>query len=76
MRSRAISRTKLASLAMLTGDPQEAAVIGHAALDEVRHLTSRRATADIHELARVAAARRTDSGTAALYEHIITVVPS
>ncbi len=41
-RSRAISRTKLASLIMAKGDPRQAAALGHHALDEVCRLTSRR----------------------------------
>lgn len=49
-RSRAISRTKLASLLMATGDPQQAAAIGHQALDEAGSLTSRRAADDLKEL--------------------------
>ncbi|MGW5677381.1 hypothetical protein ACWEV4_20250 [Streptomyces sp. NPDC003860] len=53
-RSRALSRTKLASLVMAKGDPREAAVIGHRALDESGRLTSRRAADDLRELARFA----------------------
>ena len=76
VRSRAISRTKLASLTMLTGDPREAAVIGHAALDEVGHLTSQRAAADIQELAQAAVLQRTGSESESLYERIIALVPA
>ncbi|MBV9022968.1 MAG: hypothetical protein JO362_03975 [Streptomycetaceae bacterium] len=76
VRSRAISRTKLASLTMLTGDPQEATVIGHAALDEVGHLTSRRAAADMHELAQAAVRHRRDSQTESLWDRIIATVPA
>lgn len=54
-RSRAISRTKLAALTMATGDPQEAAVMGNLALDEVGRLTSRRAADDLRQLGNFAA---------------------
>jgi hypothetical protein len=42
-RSRAISRTKLASLLMATGDPRQAAMIGQKAFDSAGSLRSRRA---------------------------------
>jgi hypothetical protein len=51
-RSRAIARTKLASLTMVTGDPVEAAAIGSAALTAAGALRSRRAVDDLRELAR------------------------
>lgn len=54
-RSRALSRTKLASLLMAKADPRHAARIGHDALDEVGRLTSRRAVDDLRELGRFAA---------------------
>ncbi|MEV7841488.1 helix-turn-helix domain-containing protein [Streptomyces albidoflavus] len=53
-RSRAISRTKLASLLMHREDPREAAHIGNRALDEVGPLTSKRARDDLRELGRAA----------------------
>lgn len=49
-RSRTISRTKLASLLMVTGDPRHAAAIGQRALDGVCSLHSKRAIADVREL--------------------------
>jgi hypothetical protein len=52
-RSRAISRTKLASLIMAKGDPVQAISIGHEALDDVGRLTSRRAADDLRELGRL-----------------------
>jgi hypothetical protein len=54
-RSRTISRTKLASLLMVTGDPCKAAAIGNTALDGVASLRSRRAIDDLWELHRLAA---------------------
>ncbi len=49
-RSRTISRTKLASLLMVTGDPRQAAAIGQRALDSAGNLRSRRAIDDLWEL--------------------------
>ncbi|MGW1729343.1 helix-turn-helix domain-containing protein [Streptomyces sp. NPDC002306] len=57
-RSRAISGTKLASLLMAKGDPQQAAVIGHRALDDAGGLTSQRAADDLRELGRFTARHR------------------
>ncbi|WP_326724683.1 helix-turn-helix domain-containing protein [Streptomyces sp. NBC_00243] len=57
-RSRAISRIKLASLVMAKGDPMQAVAIGHAALDDVGLLTSRRAADDLRELGRFSAQHR------------------
>jgi DNA-binding XRE family transcriptional regulator len=52
VRSRAMSRTKLASLHMATGDPHQGAVIGNQALDEAADLSSRRVADDLRELRR------------------------
>ncbi|WP_369165036.1 helix-turn-helix domain-containing protein [Streptomyces sp. AFD10] len=57
-RSRAISRTKLASLIMAKGDPRQAATLGHDALNEVGRLTSRRAADDLRQLGRFASKHR------------------
>lgn len=51
-RSRTISRIKLASLTMATGDPIQAATIGNAALDAAGTIRSHRAADDLRELAR------------------------
>ena len=53
-RSRAISRTKLASLTMLQGDPQEAVQIGQLALQDAGTVRSRRTMDDLRELHRLA----------------------
>ena len=53
--SRAICLTKLASLTMATGDPLQAAAIGHQALDIAGTIRSRRAIEELRELARCAA---------------------
>lgn len=53
-RSRAISRTKLASLTMAQGDPLDAAAIGRQALDDAGPVRSRRAADDLRELYRLA----------------------
>lgn len=50
VRSRAMSQTKLASLAMAVGDPDEAARIGLAAVADAGRLHSRRAAMDLAEL--------------------------
>ncbi|MFE4332897.1 helix-turn-helix domain-containing protein [Streptomyces sp. NPDC056831] len=62
VRSRALSGTKLATLLMLAGEPQEAAVIASRALDEVGKLQSKRALTDVRDLAKAGAryARRPD----------------
>jgi len=57
-RCRAFSLTKLASLTMATGDPLQAATIGHQALDAVSAIRSRRATQSLQELNRHAAAHQ------------------
>lgn len=72
-RSRAISRTKLASLTMATGSPDEAAELAHRALDDVGRLRSRRAADDVRDLGRLAA-RRGGSQAAELHERIRTNV--
>ncbi|WP_435970214.1 helix-turn-helix domain-containing protein [Streptomyces sp. Qhu_M48] len=75
-RSRAISRTKLASLTMAKADPREAAAIGHTALNEAGHLTSQRAIDDLRELARYAHHHEAVSEAAALHERIRATVRS
>ncbi|MFV2108271.1 hypothetical protein [Micromonospora sp. LOL_015] len=54
LRSRAISRIKLASLTMVQGDPLEAATIGNLALDDAGPVRSLRAADDLRELHRMA----------------------
>jgi hypothetical protein len=58
-RSRAISRTKLATLVMKQGDPREAAAIGQQALDDAGSVHSRRAADDLRALSRVATTHAT-----------------
>lgn len=62
VRSRALSGTKLATLTMVTGDPQQAVAIANRALDEVGKLRSRRAVTDMDDLTSASAryARRPD----------------
>jgi hypothetical protein len=57
-RSRTLSQTKLASLTMVTGDPQEAAQIGGAALDAAGKIHSRRVADEVRELGRWATKHR------------------
>ncbi|WP_031062039.1 helix-turn-helix domain-containing protein [Streptomyces sp. NRRL F-5527] len=73
-RSRAISRTKLASLIMATGDPRQAAAIGHKALDEAGRLTSRRAADDLRQLGAFANKHPRVQEAAALRERIAATV--
>ncbi|MFC5805816.1 helix-turn-helix domain-containing protein [Streptomyces formicae] len=69
-RSRVFSRTKLATLTMAGGDPTQAAVIGHQALDEVAKLHSQRAVDDMRHLARLASTHRAIPEAAALRDRI------
>ncbi|MGW8889105.1 helix-turn-helix transcriptional regulator [Streptomyces sp. NPDC055749] len=73
-RSRAISRTKLASLIMAKGDPRQAAAVGHDALDEVGRLTSRRAADDLRQLGRFASKHQTVQEASGLRDRIAATV--
>ncbi|MFE2744064.1 hypothetical protein ACFXKX_06760 [Streptomyces scopuliridis] len=73
-RSRAISRTKLASLIRAKGDPRQAVQIGHDALDEVGRLTSKRAADDLKELAAFAARHPKVQDAVALRERVAATV--
>ncbi|MFF3501206.1 helix-turn-helix domain-containing protein [Streptomyces sp. NPDC003247] len=73
-RSRAISRTKLAALIMAKGDPRQAAVIGHDALDEAGRLTSRRAADDLRQLGAFAGKHPAVGEAQALRERIAATV--
>jgi hypothetical protein len=73
-RPRAICLTKLASLTMAIGDPLQAASIGHEALDAAGTLRSRRATNDLRELARYAAAHQNLEEVAHLRHRIATLL--
>ncbi|MEH1124728.1 hypothetical protein [Micromonospora sp. CPCC 206061] len=73
-RSRAISRTKLATLTMAQGDPQEAAQIGHEALNDAGPVRSRRATDDLRALYRVAGKHAGIEEVDALRERLLVTV--
>ncbi len=73
-RSRAISRTKLASLTMAQGDPAEAAHIGSLALDDAGGVHSLRATDDFRALHRFAAPHASLSEVRRLRARIEAVV--
>ncbi|MEU6573538.1 hypothetical protein [Streptomyces sp. NPDC046805] len=75
-RSRAISRTKLATLIMAKGDPRQAAEIGQHALDEVGRLTSRRATDNLRELGTFASRHPAVSEAVTLRGRITAAVSS
>ncbi|MBF9071830.1 helix-turn-helix domain-containing protein [Streptacidiphilus fuscans] len=72
-RSRAMSISRLATLLLVTGDPQEAMTVAHQALDDVGQVRSRRAAADLSEFADLAAQRRAP-GTAVIRERIAAAV--
>ncbi|OEV13013.1 helix-turn-helix domain-containing protein [Streptomyces nanshensis] len=73
-RSRAISRTKFASLLMAKSDPRQAAAVGHEALDEAGTLTSRRAADDLRQLAAFSAKHPTIPEASALRKRITATV--
>ncbi|MGH3873403.1 MAG: XRE family transcriptional regulator [Pseudonocardiaceae bacterium] len=73
-RSRAISLTKLASLTMATGDPLQAAALGHAAVDIAATIRSRRAAEELRELFHYAAAHQHLDEVAHLRHRITTLV--
>ncbi len=73
-RSRTICVTKLASLTMATGDPLQAATLGHAALDAAGAIHSRRVTDDLRDLARYAVGHQHLDEVAHLRHRIATVV--
>ncbi|MGH3887431.1 MAG: XRE family transcriptional regulator [Pseudonocardiaceae bacterium] len=71
---RAIGLIKLAILMMVTGDPLQAAAIGHAALDLAGTIRSHRATEELRELARYAAAHQHLDEVAHLRQRIGTLL--
>ncbi|MCX5211849.1 hypothetical protein OG689_21585 [Kitasatospora sp. NBC_00240] len=73
-RSRTFSRTKLASLRMAAGDPEQALADGRIALAEVSQLRSLRANHELGELSRIAHRHRTTSGIRDLREQITSTV--
>jgi hypothetical protein len=73
-RPRAICVTKLASLTMATGDPIQAATLGHEALDAAGAIHSGSLADDLRELARYAAAHQHLDEVAHLRHRIATVV--
>jgi hypothetical protein len=74
VRFRAICLAKLASLTMATGDPIQAASIGHEALDVAGSIRSRGATEELRELNRYAAAHQHLEEVAHLRHRIATLV--
>ncbi len=73
-RAQAIRLTGLASLTMATGDPLQAAAIGHAALDAAGPIRSRRVVEELRELARHAAPHQHLDEVAHLRHRIATLV--
>lgn len=74
VRSRALSGTKLATLIMATGDPEEALPVAHRALDEVARLRSNRAVEDVMNLSKECRRHADDAEVAALRERIASTV--
>lgn len=75
-RSRAISRTKLATLTMATGDPAEAASIGTNAIKDAGKIKSRRAATDLRELHTATEPHATMPAVRRLRDRIDTLVGS
>ncbi|MFD4398463.1 helix-turn-helix domain-containing protein [Kitasatospora sp. NPDC058478] len=73
-RSRAFSRTKLATLQMAASDPDQALAEGRTALSEVSDLRSLRANYELAELARVAHRHRSLPDVRDLREQIAATV--
>ncbi|MGH3925771.1 MAG: XRE family transcriptional regulator, partial [Pseudonocardiaceae bacterium] len=73
-RSRVMSQLKLASLVMVTGDPDEAAVIGGQALDAASTIRSRRASDDMRDLRRFGEQHEQLTAVAELNHRIGSVV--
>ncbi|MFJ9460585.1 helix-turn-helix domain-containing protein [Kitasatospora sp. NPDC101447] len=73
-RSRAFSRTKLATLQMAAGDPEQALAEGRSALAEVGDLRSLRANHELAELGRVAHRHRNLGDIRDLREQIAATV--
>lgn len=73
-RSKVMSKVKLASLTMITGDPVQAVAIGTTALDQAEALRSRRTLDVLRELSRHAAAHQRIGEVADLRQRIGTLV--
>ncbi|CAN3982154.1 helix-turn-helix domain-containing protein [Kitasatospora purpeofusca] len=73
-RSRAFSRTKLATLQMATSDPEQALAEGHTAIAEVSDLRSLRANHELAELGHVAHRHRNLPDVRDLRAQIATTV--
>ncbi|PZF79832.1 hypothetical protein C1I92_29185 [Jiangella anatolica] len=76
VRSRAMSQTKLASLTMAVGDPDEAAGIGMAAVADAGRLHSRRAAMDLAELRAYAGRHAGVPEVAELRDRLTTALAS
>jgi hypothetical protein len=73
-RAHAIRLTTLTSLIMATGDPIQAATLGHEALDAAGTLRSRRVINELRELARYAAPHQHRDEVAHLRHRIATLM--
>jgi hypothetical protein len=73
-RSRAVCLIRLAILTMITGDPLQAAAMGHTALDAAGIVRSRRTAEDLRELAQYAATHQRIDEVAHLIHRIGTLL--
>jgi transcriptional regulator with XRE-family HTH domain len=69
-RSRAFSQTRLAQVVATTGDPNEAAYLGEAALDDADAITSRRLDDELRTLVRMLDARASAASVRQLRERV------
>ncbi len=68
-----MSVSRLATLLLVTSDPQQAMTVANKALDDVGRVRNRRAAADLTVFAALAAQRRAP-GTAAVRDRIAAAV--
>ncbi|MGA5704335.1 helix-turn-helix domain-containing protein [Peterkaempfera bronchialis] len=74
VRSRALSRGRIATVLMATGDPEEASVVGTTALAEIGRLRSRRAADDMRVLHQLADPHQGNAAVDHLRERIVVAV--
>jgi hypothetical protein len=74
-RSISFSRTKLASLLMATGDPNEAVALGHRTLENFDELRSQRLLAYLGELRTLANKHRAIPGVVELQDRVTEALP-
>lgn len=73
-RSRTFSRTRLATLHMMVGDPREAVTVGRQAVLDAAHLNSRRLDGELAQLIRACEGHRSIPDVAELSGFAASVV--